>query len=285
VRIGRPIANTSVAIVDSELRPVPRGTTGEIVIGGRGVALGYHGREELTRDRFVDHGPGTRLYRTGDLGRCLPDGTLEHRGRSDNQVKIHGFRVELGEIEAAIMESGLAQQAVVVVQRGDAGDDRLVAFLISSAAQAGTMRSRLGERLPGYMIPHHYVELESFPLTLNGKVDRAALAKQIVQVSPDDRPHVAPRTASEAAVAAMFGEVLRVERVGADANFFDLGGHSILAMRVVAGLRERGAIQLSLRDLFQAPAVSGLAARIDELHGSASDIGADRGMTRERLVF
>jgi amino acid adenylation domain-containing protein len=291
VRIGHPIANTWVAIVDSELRPVPRGTTGEIVIGGRGVALGYHGREELARERFVSD-PATpsasaRMYRTGDLGRLLTDDTLEHRGRSDNQIKIRGFRVELGEIETAITESELAQQAVVVVQRGEEGDDRLVAFLVSSAAlsSAETMRSRLGERLPGYMIPSHYVELDSFPLTLNGKVDRTALVKRTVQMSPADRPYLAPRTASEAAVAAMFGEVLRVERVGAEDNFFDLGGHSILAMRVTAGLRERGAIHLSLRDLFQAPVVSGLAARIDELHDNASAADADQGMTRERLVF
>ena len=223
------------------------------------------------------------MYRTGDVGRYLRDGNLEYRGRADNQVKIRGFRVELGEIEAALAASEGVRQAVVVVHHGAAGDDRLVAFLVSDGPlpEPETLRSRLGHRLPRYMIPHHFVRVETYPTTPNGKVDRKTLAESLGALPTIDAPYVAPRTETETAVAATLADILGLDRVGVDANFFDLGGHSVLAMRVVARLRIT-APGISFRDIFQTPTVAGLAARMDELRGAHPGSGASAGEAEER---
>jgi acyl-CoA synthetase (AMP-forming)/AMP-acid ligase II len=287
VLIGRPVANTNVYVLDAALRPVPIGIPGEIWIGGAGVAIGYHERDELTQERFVSdpfsNVQDGRMYRTGDQGRCLRDGNLEFRNRLDNQIKIRGFRVEVGEIEAVLVETGLVKQAAVVVRRAAGHDDRLVAFFVTAgpAPTAEALRMKLRERLPLYMVPQHYVELTTLPLTPNGKIDRKALEAQTANLPQVEVAFIAPRTRGEIMVADVFADVLQQPRVAADADFFDLGGHSVLAMRVVARLREAGAPGLSLRDLFEATSPAALGARIDaQLPSSETD-----NESREVLVF
>jgi amino acid adenylation domain-containing protein len=292
ILIGHPVAETTIYVLDKAMRQQPTGIPGEIFIGGTGVALGYHNRPDLTSARFLadpfSQEPGARMYRTGDIGRYLRDGNLEYRGRADNQVKIRGFRVELGEIESALAASEGVRQAVVVVHRGAAGDDRLVAFLVAEGVmpEPEALRSRLGDRLPRYMIPHHYVQVEAYPTTPNGKVDRKALTEGIGALPRTEAPYVAPRTETETEVAAILADVLGLERVGVDANFFDLGGHSVLAMRVVARLRLT-APGIAFRDIFQTPTVAGLAARMDELRGppAGTSPAASESEEREQVVI
>jgi amino acid adenylation domain-containing protein len=291
ILIGHPVAETSIYVLDKAMRQQPVGVPGEIFIGGTGVALGYHNRDELTRERFLADPfagtPGARMYRTGDIGRYLRDGNLEYRGRADTQVKIRGFRVELGEIEAALAACEGVRQAVVIIHRGPAGDDRLVAFLQmdSTAPSAETLRSQLGTRLPHYMIPQHFVPTDAYPTTPNGKVDRKALADGLGVLPAVETPYIAPRTPSETLVASTLADILGLERVSADGNFFDLGGHSVLAMRVVARLRVT-APGIGFRDVFQAPTVAALAARIDALHAEHSAaMAADSESDREQVVI
>jgi aryl carrier-like protein len=289
VRIGRPIANTVVRVLDDALHPVPVGAPGELFIGGAGLALGYHGREELTAERFVADPAraGEILYRTGDAARWLADGTLEHLGRLDDQVKVRGFRVEPGEIESTIVESGIGRQAAVVVRSIGGGDDRLVAFVVSDGElpAAESLRQRLSAWLPDYMVPNHWIRIDTLPRTPNGKLDRRALAASPVEAPVASTRDAAPATATEQRVARVFAEVLHADAVAADADFFDLGGHSILAMRVIARLREQGAAALSLRDLFRGPTVARLAARIDELTMPVTHDTGDTEPQRVELVF
>ena len=294
VLIGRPVANTTVYVLDRMLRPLPPGVPGEIWIGGAGVALGYHDRPELTGERFLldpfSGVPGARMYRTGDQGRILRDGNLEFRSRVDHQVKIRGFRVEPAEIEAAIVATGLAREAAVVAKRGDSADDRLVAFVVplnGSGADAHALRARLRDSLPGYMVPNHFVDVASLPVTPNGKVDRQALEAGTRDIASGKAERVAPRNDAEAIVARVIADVLQVEAVGVDEDFFDIGGHSVLAMRVVARLRDAGASSLTLRDMFESTTVAEIAARIQRTDGEAfaGDGGIAGDDTRELLVF
>jgi amino acid adenylation domain-containing protein len=291
ILIGRPVANTSVYVLDAHMRPVPAGVPGEIYIGGAGVAAGYHDREELTRERFVPDpfaGDGARMYRTGDLGRLLRDGSLEYRSRADDQVKIRGFRVELGEIEAALASIEGVGRASVVVRRGTAGDDRLIAFMTGDPAvpDVDALRTCLSAQLPQYMVPHHFVHVASFPTTPNGKLDRGALLALWSGVPAEDGKRMPPATGAEKLVAEVMAEVLNVPPLSVHANFFDMGGHSVLAMRAIALLRERGADGVALRDLFQAPTVAGLAARLDDMLKAPAELSAS-GHTpdREEVVF
>uniref|UniRef100_UPI0017F27693 condensation domain-containing protein n=1 Tax=Ramlibacter sp. TaxID=1917967 RepID=UPI0017F27693 len=226
----------------------------------------YLGQPELTAERFIlnPHGaPGERMYKTGDAARLLPDGTLEYLGRLDEQVKVRGYRIELGEIEAALAAVPGVKQALVMAREDKPGDKRLVAYAVCApeARDAASLRTALQRTLPHYMLPSHIVLLDSLPLTPNGKTDRKALP------APDrdgeERAHVAPRTPTEQAVAAIWAEVLQVPRVGAQDNFFELGGHSLLATQVVARLRETLGVELSLRMLFQAPDLAALGAQVD----------------------
>jgi len=275
VPIGRPVNNTQVYLLDRWLNPVPAGVPGELYTGGDGLARGYLGRPGLTADRFVPDPfgdePGGRLYRTGDLCRWLPDGSIEFLGRMDTQVKVRGFRIELGEIEAALLEHAEVQEACVVARGGDApGDDkRLAAYIVPAVGppgpEAAALRDHLRRRLPDYMVPAAFVTLESLPLNPNGKVDRRALPEPD-PVHPDGgAASVAPRDPVEAMVAEAWTQVLGLETVSVDANFFTLGGHSLMATRVIARLQDRAGVQLSVRDLFDTPTVAGLARTISRV--------------------
>ncbi|SAK70234.1 non-ribosomal peptide synthetase [Caballeronia calidae] len=251
---------------------MPPGTTGELYIGGAGVARGYLNRADLTAERFLDdpfsHEPGARMYRTGDLARWLPDGNLEFLGRNDHQVKIRGFRIELGEIEAQLASHPAVREAVIIA-RDDSGsnrsaDKRLVAYVTLTADAAGlveTLRIHLTERLPDYMVPAAFVVLDALPLTPNGKLDRRALPDPQWQ---DLSAYVAPRTPLEHTLAQSFASVLGLERVGVSESFFSLGGHSLLATRLISQLRTVLDRELPLRLLFDAPTVAALAQTIED---------------------
>jgi amino acid adenylation domain-containing protein len=262
VPIGRPISNLRLHVMDRGLRPVPIGVAGELLLGGVGLARGYLGRPELTAAAFVPDPcggePGGRLYRTGDLTRFLPDGQVEYLGRIDFQVKIRGFRIELGEIEAALTALDGVREAAVVV-REDLGEKRLVAYVVGEVF-AAVLRQALLERLPDSMVPAAFVKLAALPLTLNGKLDRKALPPPERQTSAETWQ--APRTPVEEVLAGIWGELLGFERVGVDDHFFALGGHSLMATRVLSRLREVFGVQIPLRELFEAPRLADFAERI-----------------------
>jgi len=264
VPIGRAISNFHLHALDRWLQPVPIGVAGELVIGGAGVARGYHRRPELTAERFIPdpfaREPGARLYRTGDLARYLPDGNLEFLGRADHQVKIRGFRVELGEIEAVLGQYPGVREAVVVL-RSDGGDARLCGYLASTAAaiEISELRGFLRQRLPEYMVPSAFVVLDALPLTPNGKVDRRALPAPEAALMARESDFVPPANEAEAAVAEIWRQVLGIESVSVRDSFFNLGGHSLLATRVLTRMRDAFQVELTLRDIFETPTVAGLA--------------------------
>jgi amino acid adenylation domain-containing protein len=264
--IGRPIANTQIYILDEAGQPTPVGVAGELYIGGDGVAHGYLNRPELTAEKFVLDpfaGGGVKMYRTGDLARWRADGNLDFLGRMDFQVKIRGFRIELGEIEAVLDEHPAIRQAVVVAREDTPGDPRLVGYLAlagPTAPATADLRSYLKEKLPDYMVPSIFVPVDEFPLTPNGKVNRKALpAPQAARVETSVH-HVAPRNEIERQVAAIWQTVLGVEKVGVTDNFFDLGGHSLLIIRVHNEVRRSFETNLTIAQMFQFPTVEALAA-------------------------
>jgi acyl carrier protein len=276
VPIGRPIANDQVYILDQQLRPVPVGVPGELCIGGAGIAKGYLDQPQQTAERFVkdpfSSGANARLYRTADLARFLPDGNVEFLGRIDQQVKIRGFRVEPAEIEIALKEHPAVQQALVVPQDDKVGQKRLVAYVIASkkpGPPTEELRSFLQERLPDYMVPSAIVNLETLPLTRNGKVDIAALPspEQVV----NERIVMAPRNPVEQGLLDIWRQVLKLDHLGVQDNFFDLGGHSLLATQVVSRVRSTFHVQLPLRSLFDSPTVAGLADEIARMPQTSED--------------
>ncbi len=260
VPIGRPIANTEFYLLDAQLNPVPIGALGEIYIGGDGLARGYFKRPELTEERFIAHPfkPGARLYRTGDVGRYLPDGRIVCAGRVDHQVKLRGFRIELGEIESALLRHPAVSAAVVVAGDDGAGGQRLVAYWIlreNQSVSVRDLRSLLETTLPGYMIPSVFMELPQFPLTPNGKVDRKRLPKAGDSRPELEREFVEPRTPLEEILTATWKDVLKLNRVGVRDNFFDLGGHSLSAMQVIARLRNQFETELTIASFFAHPTI------------------------------
>ena len=267
VPIGRPIANTTVYILDRHLAPVPIGVTGELCIGGPGLARGYLNRPELTAERFVPNPfglPGDRLYRTGDLARYLPDGRIECLGRLDSQVKIRGFRVEPGEIEVVLSGHPTVRE-VAVVAAGQTSDRSLVAYVVPREATSPTtaeLRRYLTERLPAHMIPSAFVVVESLPLTPNGKLDRQRLPAPPTDRSEPDGHHVAPRNPLEFELVRLWEDLLGVTSVGVTDDFFELGGHSLLAVRLFMRLEEKLRMILPLATLFEARTVEALAAVI-----------------------
>jgi amino acid adenylation domain-containing protein/non-ribosomal peptide synthase protein (TIGR01720 family) len=285
ISLGRPIAHTSVYLLDPGFAPVPVGVPGELCIGGVGLARGYFNRPELTAEKLVPDPlavvgqAGARLYRTGDLARFLPDGRIEFLGRIDHQVKVRGFRVELGEIELALARHPGVRETVVLACGDSASERRLVAYIVSATEPApavSALRDDLAARLPGYMVPAVFVFLEALPLTANGKVDRRAL--------PDpsgERPDLAaefqaPGSAWEERLAAIWAEVLRLDRVGVEDNFFALGGDSILSIQIVARAQQAG-IGITPKQLFQHPTVAELAAVATRVQRSAAEPGPVTG--------
>jgi amino acid adenylation domain-containing protein len=271
--IGRPISNTQIYILDAHLNPVPVGVVGEIYIGGDGVARGYLNRPEQTVERFIYHSfdgeRAQRLYRTGDLARYSPEGSIEFLGRIDNQVKTRGYRIELGEIEAALGQDRSVQSSVVMVREDASGDKRLVGYVVPRPKEwfdASEVRKCLKQKLPAYMIPSALVLLDQLPLTLNGKVDRAALPAS-EQVRPElEGAYQTPCTPTEETLAAIWGEVLKLDKVGIYDNFFELGGHSLLATQVISRIRSVFSTDLPLRHMFESPTVAELAAMITKTH-------------------
>lgn len=271
VPIGRPIANTRVYVVDGNFGPVPPGVAGELYIGGAGVARGYLNRPDLTAERFLPDPfsgqMGARLYRTGDRARWRSNATLEYLGRLDEQVKVRGYRIEPGEIEAVIRDHRAVKQVAVVVREDEPGNKQLVAYLVkeAGAVHAMDLHQFLAERLPEYMVPAAIVELQDLPLTPNGKLDRKALPAP--QQPRAQTVHQAPRTAEEEILCGIFSEVLKVDHPGLDDNFFELGGHSLLATQVISQIRSTLEIELPLRVLFDAPTVAQLAEQVREARG------------------
>ena len=295
IPIGKPIANTTVYVLDSTAQPVPAGVAGELYIGGAGVARGYLGRPELTAERFVSDpfaSAGSRLYRTGDLVRWRDDGVLEFLGRIDHQVKIRGHRIELGEIEAELGGYPGVREAVVIPREDTPGDVRLVAYVIAAdvAAEptARELKDYLRERLPEAMVPSHFIALEQFPLTPNKKIDRKALPAPMSFVSKvvAGKSGSAPASDLEAKVLGVWQEVLQLPDIGIDDNFFDLGGHSLLAVKVHRRLNETLDRPLVITDLFRFPTVKALAEYLAGGGAAASLQGSqDRAaMRRESLA-
>jgi amino acid adenylation domain-containing protein len=300
VPIGRPISNTQVYILDERMEPQPIGVAGELYIGGDGLARDYLHRPDLTAERFVPnpflkdeggrrkdaaarfspHPSSLRLYKTGDLARYRRDGAVEFIGRLDQQIKLRGFRVELGEIEAALQQHPAVRAAAVIAREDGAGGQRLTAYVVGEQRTGHTeqtggnddsrfsvlgsqLRAFLAQRLPDYMIPSAFVTLDALPLTPNGKVDRRALPAPAQGERPADQPFVAPRTPTETLLANIWAEVLGIAQVSADDHFFALGGHSLLATQLISRVRDAFNADLSLRDLFETLTVAGLAERID----------------------
>ncbi|WP_030896604.1 non-ribosomal peptide synthetase [Streptomyces sp. NRRL F-5053] len=261
VPIGRPVWNTRLYVLDTWLRPVPPGVAGELYVTGVQLARGYAGRAGQTAGRFVASpfgGPGERMYRTGDVVRQLPDGALEFAGRADDQVKVRGFRIEPGEIEAALSRHSAVDQAVVVVREDQPGVKRLVGYVVApqTSVTSAELRDFVAGSLPEYMVPAACVVLDGLPVTANGKVDRRALPEPDLGTLQTD--HVAPRNATEEAVARVWAEVLGLERVGVEDNFFELGGDSILSIQVVSRLRRAGFV-VSPQDVLVRQTVAGVA--------------------------
>ncbi|MEW9682768.1 amino acid adenylation domain-containing protein [Pseudomonas sp. TE50-2] len=267
--IGRPIANARVYLLDEARQLVPCGVTGELYVGGAGVARGYLNRAQLTAERFLDdpfsEQPGARMYRTGDLARWNADGTLEYLGRNDDQVKVRGLRIELGEIEAQLLALPGVAEALVLAREDQPGQPRLVAYYIAGteAQPVGALRAALQQRLPAYMVPAALVRLDAWPLTANGKVDRRALPLPEREASAS-QAHEAAEGALETALAELWCELLQLERVGRQDRFFELGGHSLLAMRMVGQVRTRLGLELSLGELFADDRLLAVAATLAE---------------------
>ncbi|MBD3919135.1 amino acid adenylation domain-containing protein [Paenibacillus sp. PR3] len=273
VPIGKPIDNIQLYIVDAFMKLQPVGVPGELCIAGVGLARGYMNRPDLTSEKFVDNPfqPGERMYRTGDLARWLPDGCIEYMGRLDHQVKLRGFRIELGEIETALLSCEDVAEAVVLV-KGSAGEDQqLCAYLVTKhEVNVNDIRMHLKKKLPDYMIPSFYIQLDNMPLTSNGKVDRKALMqlKGHLQSSND---YMAPQNQLEAQLVEIWKRLLSLERVGVQDNFFEIGGHSLKAITLLAKVQQHFQVKLGLKEIFQAPTIEQLAIAIQNAAASAHE--------------
>jgi amino acid adenylation domain-containing protein len=266
VPIGRPIANTEIYLLDPGLQPVPVGAPGELYIGGAGLARGYHGRPDLTAQQFIPHPfsqtASRRLYKTGDLARFRSDGAIDYIGRSDHQVKIRGFRIEPGEVEAALREFSNVKDLLVQTQQDTRGDVMLAAYIVydhEPAPKPAEIREFLKHKLPDYMIPAAFVMMANFPLTANGKINRRALAAMRAEKLEMERTFVAPRTAVELRLVSLWEDVFNIHPIGVGDNFFDLGGHSILALRLMAQVHKEFGQALPLSTLTEAGDIAHLA--------------------------
>ncbi len=272
--IGRAIANTRIYLLDEQLSIVPVGEAGEIYIGGAGLARGYRNHPALTAERFVPDPfagqPGSRLYKTGDLGRFLPDGQVAFLGRADDQIKIRGYRIEPGEISSRLDQHADVRASLIVAREDTPGNKRLVAYVLLKPDADPTyteLRDFLGGFLPEYMLPAAFVRLDAFPLTRHGKIDRTALPAPEPANTLQDEVSDGPRTEIEQRVAQILGELLELEEIGLDDNFFMLGGHSLLGAQLISRLRGAFDVDIGLRTLFEAPTVAALSVEIECLTG------------------
>jgi amino acid adenylation domain-containing protein len=266
IPIGRPIDNTQVYILDHNLQPVSIGEAGELYIGGDGLARGYLNRPDLTAEKFIFHSFDsnltTRLYKTGDLARYLPDGNIEFLGRIDNQVKIRGFRIELGEVEREIAQHPDVREIVVLARQDETSEKQLTAYIVphyNSGYTHNKLRGFLQQRLPNYMVPSAFVVLESLPLTANGKVDRHKLPAPSRERPQLEQAYISPQTDLERLLAGILSELLKIDRVGIDDNFFDLGATSISILQVAVRVQQELSIELSAVKLFQYSTIGSLA--------------------------
>jgi amino acid adenylation domain-containing protein len=294
VPIGRPIANTQLYVLDENQQPVALGVTGELYIGGAGVGRGYLNRAELTRERFLPDPfscrKDARLYKTGDLARYRADGTLEYLGRRDNQVKVRGYRIELGEIEATLAGHPAVQSCAVVAREHTPGNKHLVAYIVPREGRELALeevRAFVKRQLPEHMVPPHFAFLRSLPLTLNGKVDRMALPAASEIDTSTAGTFVSPRDATESAVAAVWCALLDVKQVSVDADFFEIGGQSLLALQVLEEIRDRLGVDLPSETLFEHTTVAALAALVRQAGGTREDgrsAPGDRGQDGHRTM-
>ena len=273
--IGYPIWNTDLYILDASLEPVPDGILGELYLAGVGLARGYFNRPGQTADKFIANPfgePGSRMYRTGDIAVRLPNGAIQFLGRADEQVKIRGFRIELGEVEAVLLKTcpALSKVAVVARQVGETNKDkRLVAYLVGQPGQtlpdASQLRLALLQTLPDYMVPAHFVVLEKLPLSPAGKLDRRALPDPVSMNGSGaiEKTRIAASTDSERLLVRLFQEITECHEVSADDSFFAIGGHSLLAMKLVARVRQETEKTLPLRSIFEHPTPQQLAVHLD----------------------
>jgi amino acid adenylation domain-containing protein len=265
--IGTPIANTEILVLDEEMKPCAAGVSGELFIGGAGVGRGYLNRPDLTAEKFVSHpfDPAARLYRTGDWARLRDDGRLEFAGRRDQQIKLRGFRVELGEVEAALAKHPLIREAVVIAR--DDANKKLVAYFVARASEESPNTSKLrefvGRLLPDYAVPSAFVQMDAFPLSANGKVNRFALAQTELPKLPLSSEYRAPQTKIEIELARLWSALLRIDQIGSDDNFFELGGNSLLAGQAIVRVRQTFKINAPVTWLFESPTIAALATRIE----------------------
>ena len=283
VPIGKPISNTQIYILDKYGNLVPPGITGDLYVGGEGLAKGYLNQPELTQEKFIlnpftknnksQNPEADRLYKTGDLARWLPDGNIEFVGRIDNQVKLRGIRIELGEIEALLNGNSQIKQAVVIVREDVPGNKRLVAYIVASDESLSTkeLRELTKEKLPEYMVPSAFVTLDSLPLMPNGKIDRKALPAPDIDLTSSNE-YVPPQTPTQEIIANIFAEVLGVTQVGIHDNFFDLGGHSLLATQVISRIRQYLEVEIPLKNVFEFPTVAQLEQNFKQLTESSTKI-------------
>ncbi|EKF22352.1 D-alanine--poly(phosphoribitol) ligase, subunit 1, partial [Mycolicibacterium hassiacum DSM 44199] len=283
VPIGRAVPGAALFVLDRWLREVPPGVVGELYVAGRGVGVGYVQRPGLTAARFVacPYASGQRMYRTGDLVRWGADGQLQYLGRADEQVKIRGYRIELGEIQAVLAQCGGVEHAAVVVREDRPGDKRLVGYVTGDADPA-TVRAELAERLPGYMVPAAIMAIDALPLTVNGKLDKRALP---VPDYLDGAQYRAPGTPVEEVLAGIYAQILGLDRVGIDDSFFDLGGDSLAAMRLIAAVNSALNTTITVRTVFDAPTIAALAPRIDTESGGLPPLGRRERPDRIPLSF
>ncbi|PYV86437.1 MAG: hypothetical protein DMG05_19735 [Acidobacteria bacterium] len=270
--IGHAIANAQIYILDGRLQPVPAGTAGEIHVGGPSLARGYHNHPDLTEEKFIPNPfsqePGSRLYKTGDLARLLPDGQIAFLGRIDDQIKIRGYRIEPNEIVSALNRHPNIRESLVVAREDASGDKQLVAYVVlhSDSGLAHTdLCHFVSHSLPEYMVPAAFVQLEAFPLTPHGKIDRAALPEPTTENRLKDESFEAPRSPVEERLAGILTILLGVPEIGIDDNFFQMGGHSLLGAQVIAQVRDGFGVELSLRSLFENPTVREMSAEIERL--------------------
>ncbi len=267
IPIGKPISNSTVYILNAQQQLMPLGATGEICVGGDGLALGYLNQPELTAEKFVPNPlvPGERMYKTGDLGRWLPDGTVAFMGRRDEQVKVRGYRIELGEIETALQTHPAIEQAVVVALTNKQGEKEVVAYVVSKETlNATALATYLGTSLPTYMVPAQFVQMESLPLNANGKVDKKALPDPSEGGLGTGVEMVAPRTTTEEKLLAIWQEILDRDTISVKDNFFDLGGHSLKATKLASQVHKQLEVRLELKDIFTKPVLEDMALLIDE---------------------